>query len=213
MGFNGNRLIINPSKLQNYIISMQKHCKEIQDSQTAIESNFKLLGNSWDDKIYDLTNNVLYDTAKSVGRIYEELRKSIVNATEQYNEYISIQEYPGQHTIAGKNISEFLTQLRGKEVGNKFYENNNTNLDDMQKYILAMQKYIEDTEKIVKNIRNEYEQIGREGAWVAPQYYQLGNVLNEVEKSIARQMSCLRDANELTRRKYERLRQLLYGNI
>lgn len=192
---------------------MQKHCKEIQDSQTAIESNFKLLGNSWDDKIYDLTNNVLYDTAKSVGRIYEELRKSIVNATEQYNEYISIQEYPGQHTIAGKNISEFLTQLRGKEVGNKFYENNNTNLDDMQKYILAMQKYIEDTEKIVKNIRNEYEQIGREGAWVAPQYYQLGNVLNEVEKSIARQMSCLRDANELTRRKYERLRQLLYGNI
>lgn len=213
MGFNGNRLIINPSKLQNYIISMQKHCKEIQDSQTAIESNFKLLGNSWDDKIYDLTNNILYDTAKSVGRIYEELRKSIVNATEQYNEYISIQEYPGQHTIAGKNISEFLTQLRGKEVGNKFYENNNTNLDDMQKYILAMQKYIEDTEKIVKNIRNEYEQIGREGAWVAPQYYQLGNVLNEVEKSIARQMSCLRDANELTRRKYERLRQLLYGNI
>lgn len=213
MGFNGNRLIINPSKLQNYIISMQKHCKEIQDSQTAIESNFKRLGNSWDDKIYDLTNNILYDTAKSVGRIYEELRKSIVNATEQYNEYISIQEYPGQHTIAGKNISEFLTQLRGKEVGNKFYENNNTNLDDMQKYILAMQKYIEDTEKIVKNIRNEYEQIGREGAWVAPQYYQLGNVLNEVEKSIARQMSCLRDANELTRRKYERLRQLLYGNI
>ena len=213
MGFNGNRLIINPSKLQNYIISMQKHCKEIQDSQTAIESNFKLLGNSWDDKIYDLTNNILYDTAKSVGRIYEELRKSIVNATEQYNEYISIQEYLGQHTIAGKNISEFLTQLRGKEVGNKFYENNNTNLDDMQKYILAMQKYIEDTEKIVKNIRNEYEQIGREGAWVAPQYYQLGNVLNEVEKSIARQMSCLRDANELTRRKYERLRQLLYGNI
>ena len=152
MGFNGNRLIINPSKLQNYIISMQKHCKEIQDSQTAIESNFKSLGNSWDDKIYDLTNNVLYDTAKSVGRIYEELRKSIVNATEQYNEYISIQEYPGQHTIAGKNISEFLTQLRGKEVGNKFNENNNTNLDDMQKYILAMQKYIEDTEKIVKNI-------------------------------------------------------------
>ena len=213
MGFNGNRLIINPSKLQNYIISMQKHCKEIQDSQTAIESNFKLLGNSWDDKIYDLTNNILYDTAKSVGRIYEELRKSIVNATEQYNEYISIQEYPGQHTIAGKNISEFLTQLRGKEVGNKFYENNNTNLDDMQKYILAMQKYIEDTEKIVKNIRNEHEQIGREGAWVAPQYYQLGNVLNEVEKSIARQMSCLRDANELTRRKYERLRQLLDGNI
>ena len=213
MGFNGNRLIINPSKLQNYIISMQKHCKEIQDSQTAIESNFKRLGNSWDDKIYDLTNNVLYDTAKSVGRIYEELRKSIVNATEQYNEYISIQEYPGQHTIAGKNISEFLTQLRGKKVGNKFNENNNTNLDDMQKYILAMQKYIEDTEKIVKNIRNEYEQIGREGAWVAPQYYQLGNVLNEVEKSIARQMSCLRDANELTRRKYERLRQLLDGNI
>lgn len=199
-------LRINPKILMEFIDSMYKKCQKFRLDQATIEKSFFVLGNTWGDAVYCGIGNVLYRNSVLIMRVYEEISKSLRAATEYYNLYMEAQGY--RQRIEYKRFPPFEIKIKGDNMEKKFDESNVTDLDAMSRFIKELGEYIDSTERIMKSLSDEYLTLGVQKAWDAPQYRQLGTVLDELYKRINSEISKLRDGREITKRKYKILYDL-----
>ena len=85
---------------------------------------------------------------------------------------------------------------------------NVVNLDDMKAFADELARYIDETEKALANIRRRHNDIGAERVWVSPQYDQLSDVIDDVNRRMADPIEDLKFSQLIVSKKWSELDEL-----
>lgn len=185
---------INPSLLNEYINFLEKSCFNLQANQTAIEKSFRKLGTTWNDAVYNIAGDRLADVSASLKKVYNGMCVSIQSATEYYNNFLIIQKMP-KYCRGKSNIPEFHSTLKKGEYNmDTFVKSNNYNVDDMSDFIKELYQYIFNTVNSLTEIQKKHQIVGETKTWVAPQYNQFGEILQDIQRRINVQLENLNES-------------------
>ena len=184
-------IVVNAAKLSEYIDGLEKNCILLQERQTAIENSFCRLGTTWNDQLYQIMNDQLAEVSASLGRIYAGMAESVRRTTPYLNELLRI-EHLERNQRSVHNLPAFRSTIKKGEYRMNTYDKNaSVNVDAMEDLIKELYRYINNTVLILSDLKNKHAKIGQERAWVARQYDEFGEILDDTRKKINRQLEIL----------------------
>ena len=203
-----------PRQLSEYLLQLNKWCIELQNSQNGVEMKFLKLGETWRDKVYFVAGEDLLKVSGEVKVLYTALATAIDGAVEFSNKINSTEGYEGSeiHPIeipefSSKILGEDLRQMYGEEIENVI------NLDDMEAFSRELIRYTDETEKMLAAIKRKHRDIGDDKVWVSPQYDQLAEVIDDLNRQMAVSIDNLRFSQVIVEKKHSELLAALHSNI
>lgn len=202
--------VVNPRRLNVFVTFMIKESNALNTNQNAVEKKFIKLGESWNDNVYNITGDKLLQTAKFIEKLYLTLSDSIKAAVQYHNKFMELEGY--SETLNAARISDFKTIFRSDNFMHENYNKNNViDIDAMRGFTKALGDYCVETRKIVNELKNEYNAMGRDNAWKAKQYDRLGEIIYGIGGKIDVQLNDLEICKrmiEIKLKKYEELRNI-----
>lgn len=198
---------VNPKRLNEFVTFMIKESNQLSNNQIVIEKNFLKLGESWNDNVYNLTGEKLLQTAKFIEKVYLSLSDSIKVAVQYHNKFMEFEGY--KETLSLAKLLEFRTVFRSNNFMHENYNKNNViDTDAMKSFIKALGEYCVETRKIMNELKNEYNAMGRDNAWKAKQYDRLGEIIYGVGGKIEVQLNDLEICKRMTELKLIKYEEL-----
>lgn len=204
----------NPKKLEEYLKQLHTWCKALQQSQNGIETRFLRAGETWHDNVYYMAGSNLLTVSSEVKVLYGALATGVANAIKFSNAMNRTQEYDNVAlhledipAFASKILEGDLKSMHGEEKDNVI------NLEDMKDFAGELERYAKETEEMLAKIKQTHRAIGDDGVWVSPQYNQMTEIIDDLNRRMAGSIDKLRFSQALVLLKWKELSDILKYQI